>query len=151
MKYLLILAIIGLVFVSGCIQPTACTEDARMCPDGSTVVREGPDCEFAACPTEELPKAPENMVNPMIAGIFIEDFEFSPATLTIDAGTPVFWMNEDSVLHNIMNDADDVEMGELFDLNIEAGERGSFTFTEAGTYNYHCHIHPSMKGTVIVK
>ncbi len=23
------------------------------CPDGSSVVREGPDCEFPACPSEE--------------------------------------------------------------------------------------------------
>lgn len=29
---------------------TACTEEAKVCPDGSAVGREGPDCEFAACP-----------------------------------------------------------------------------------------------------
>ena len=28
----------------------ACTEDARVCPDGSTVVRTAPSCEFATCP-----------------------------------------------------------------------------------------------------
>ena len=28
----------------------ACTEEAMECPDGSSVVREGPDCEFPACP-----------------------------------------------------------------------------------------------------
>ena len=27
----------------------ACTEEARMCPDGSAVVRSGPHCEFAPC------------------------------------------------------------------------------------------------------
>lgn len=32
-------------------QPTACTKDARICPDGSTVGREGPSCEFAPCPS----------------------------------------------------------------------------------------------------
>ncbi len=31
--------------------PTACTEEAKICLDGSTVGRTGPDCEFAACPT----------------------------------------------------------------------------------------------------
>jgi outer membrane protein OmpA-like peptidoglycan-associated protein len=30
----------------------ACTKDAKICPDGSTVGREGPDCEFAPCPEE---------------------------------------------------------------------------------------------------
>jgi hypothetical protein len=32
--------------------PVACTMDAKMCPDGSAVGREGPNCEFAACPGE---------------------------------------------------------------------------------------------------
>lgn len=30
----------------------ACTEEAKVCEDGSTVAREGPNCEFAACPGE---------------------------------------------------------------------------------------------------
>jgi hypothetical protein len=30
----------------------ACTADAKLCPDGSAVGRTGPNCEFAACPTE---------------------------------------------------------------------------------------------------
>ena len=29
---------------------SACTEEAKICPDGSTVVRTGPNCEFAECP-----------------------------------------------------------------------------------------------------
>lgn len=36
---------------------TACTEEAKICEDGSSVSREGADCEFAACPdvTEATP------------------------------------------------------------------------------------------------
>jgi hypothetical protein len=30
----------------------ACTEEAKVCDDGSSVSRQGPDCEFAACPGE---------------------------------------------------------------------------------------------------
>ena len=30
----------------------ACTEEAKICPDGSAVVRSGPNCEFAPCPEE---------------------------------------------------------------------------------------------------
>jgi putative hemolysin len=41
----------------GCQMPpkceaVACTEEAKLCPDGSSVARIGPDCEFAACPNE---------------------------------------------------------------------------------------------------
>ncbi len=31
-------------------QQVACTMDAKLCPDGSYVGRQGPNCEFAACP-----------------------------------------------------------------------------------------------------
>jgi hypothetical protein len=33
-------------------EPVACTMDAKVCPDGSAVGREGPNCEFAPCPGE---------------------------------------------------------------------------------------------------
>jgi len=28
-----------------------CTQEAKICPDGSSVGRTGPNCAFAACPT----------------------------------------------------------------------------------------------------
>jgi hypothetical protein len=31
--------------------PKACTLEAKICPDGSSVGRTGPNCEFAPCPT----------------------------------------------------------------------------------------------------
>jgi hypothetical protein len=33
--------------------PVACTADAKICPDGSSVGRVAPDCEFAACPADD--------------------------------------------------------------------------------------------------
>ncbi len=32
----------------------ACTEEAKICPDGSAVGRTGPNCEFAPCPAAEV-------------------------------------------------------------------------------------------------
>lgn len=63
-KYILI-SIIVLVLLAGSVgayflyktsQPkiTACTMEAKLCPDGSAVGRTGPNCEFAACPVVEL-------------------------------------------------------------------------------------------------
>jgi hypothetical protein len=37
----------------------ACTDDAKVCPDGSSVARSGPDCEFAACPGDAATPEPE--------------------------------------------------------------------------------------------
>lgn len=52
---LLIIIIVAsvLYFISGYSQNNAavCTFEARICPDGSSVGRSGPNCEFAPCPT----------------------------------------------------------------------------------------------------
>ena len=37
-------------------QAVACTEEAMLCPDGSSVGRTGPNCEFAPCPGEAVPQ-----------------------------------------------------------------------------------------------
>ena len=48
------------VVISGCSLPgqesesVACTLEAKLCSDGSAVVREGPNCEFAECPPVTL-------------------------------------------------------------------------------------------------
>lgn len=43
---------IPIVFALGATMPKACTQEAKLCPDGSYVSRTGPNCEFAACPTK---------------------------------------------------------------------------------------------------
>lgn len=40
------------VWAPGSEEQVFCTMDAKICPDGSAVGRQGPDCEFAACPGE---------------------------------------------------------------------------------------------------
>jgi plastocyanin len=40
----------------------------------------------------------------------------------------------------------------LFDSGpISNGATFSYTFNEAGTFNYHCNVHPSMLGKVTVQ
>ncbi len=48
-------------------QPVACTEEAKLCPDGTAVGRVGPDCEFAPCP--EVPRK-EPPVQPPSAELY---------------------------------------------------------------------------------
>ncbi|KKU91074.1 MAG: hypothetical protein UY23_C0004G0019 [Candidatus Jorgensenbacteria bacterium GW2011_GWA1_48_11] len=49
-----LLIIVGLYYLAGPAlrraEPVACTEEAKLCADGSAVGRTGPNCEFAACP-----------------------------------------------------------------------------------------------------
>ncbi len=52
-KVIIALLIFGIILLVGCEQkPVACTLEAKICPDGSSVGRVGPDCEFEPCPAE---------------------------------------------------------------------------------------------------
>jgi plastocyanin len=72
-------------------------------------------------------------------------YAFSPQTITVRAGTRVFWMNQDMVDHTVTSD-----VAGIFDNQLIAGGTTSITFSVPGTYNYHCTPHPFMTGTVIV-
>jgi len=84
--------------------------------------------------------------------ITIQNLAFTPATITVPRGTIVTWMNQDSVNHLIVSDAQgSVAQGALFtSSSLPKGAGYSFKFNNPGTFPYHCSIHPSMKGTVIV-
>jgi plastocyanin len=78
--------------------------------------------------------------------VAIASFAFSPASLTVAVGTKVTWTNNDSVTHTVTAD-----QGAAFNSGpLSPGQTFSFTFTKAGTYSYHCNIHPSMMATIVV-
>lgn len=78
--------------------------------------------------------------------VTMKQFAFNPATVTVRVGDTVTWENQDGADHNVI--ADD---GSFKSADFGQGKTFSFTFTKAGTYPYSCHIHPDMKGTVIVQ
>lgn len=59
-------------------QVTGCTEEAKQCPDGSSVGRTGPKCEFAACPTNVYPA----WIQKLIAEQESDQVANPPASLT---------------------------------------------------------------------
>lgn len=85
---------------------------------------------------------------PMAAGdsVTIQNFAFSPASLTVKVGDKVTWTNQDSVGHSATADDSSFDTGVL-----QQGQSGSVTFSKAGTYTYHCSVHPNMHGTIIVQ
>jgi plastocyanin len=76
--------------------------------------------------------------------ISIKNFAFGPAVLNIQVGDTVTWVNNDSATHRIKG-------GNFESSDMANGQSYSFKFTSAGTFDYICSIHPSMKGTIIVK
>ena len=71
---------------------------------------------------------------------------FMPAELSVAAGTTVTWVNTDSTTHTSTSNAAGWNSG-----NIAPGGQFSFPFPDAGTFQYHCAIHPGMIGTVFVR
>ena len=78
------------------------------------------------------------------AEIVISGFAFSE-DLTVPVGTTVVVRNDDSAGHTWT--ADDGAFDSGF---IDAGGTFEFTFTEAGTFTFHCEVHPAMTGTITV-
>jgi amicyanin len=82
------------------------------------------------------------------SSITISNMAYSPATLTVKAGTKVTWTNQDGVAHSVTS-SDGSSMA--FDSGLLGkGQTYTLTFTQPGTYDYHCSVHPFMKGTVVV-
>jgi plastocyanin len=84
---------------------------------------------------------------PQVYNVEISNFAFSPSTLTINVGDTVIWTNLDSVSHTITSDIG----GELSSSTFGNGQTYSHYFTAAGIYDYHCSIHTSMKGEIVVQ
>ena len=77
---------------------------------------------------------------------------FAPNPLTVSTGTEVDWKNTDTVPHTATSDklkGDNTTP--IFDSGvIQPGADFKFTLADAGTYNYHCTIHPWLTGQVMV-
>lgn len=78
--------------------------------------------------------------------VTISNFAFSPASLEVKVGDKVTFTNNDSTTHTITSGTGVFNSG-----NVAAGKSFEYTFKTAGAFPYHCSIHPSMTGTIIVK
>lgn len=74
----------------------------------------------------------------------IVEFAFTPEVIKISKGTTVTWTNNGNLIHRIASNSFNSN-------NLSSGDTYSFTFNETGTFDYHCAIHTSMRGQVIVE
>jgi plastocyanin len=81
------------------------------------------------------------------AAVEIKGFAFNPATVTVPVGTTVTWTNNDPSTHTVTSSQGNV----LNSPNLPQGGTFSYTFNQKGTFEYHCAIHTSMTGKVIVQ
>lgn len=103
----------------------------------------------AACAPKEMP-----------AAIVIQQFQFSPATLEVSAGTTVVWTNRDDILHTVTSGTTRPAALGVYDAAPDGRFEGRmdgaattfrFAFDRPGTYAYFCDRHRHMTATIVVK
>jgi len=78
--------------------------------------------------------------------VVMKNFDFSPMTLTVRAGTTVTWKNADGEPHTVTSVDGLFRSGAL-----DENDTFKFKFDKPGTYKYVCSIHPKMLAAIIVK
>lgn len=110
---------------------------------------------LAACGGAETPSssggstvgvAGGNLGAPAVKIAATGQLAFDPVMQTAHVGDIVQWSNTGSVEHTITFDSQSA----LSDPSLQPGGTWEVKFTTAGTYTYHCSIHPSMVGTIVV-
>ena len=100
-------------------------------------------------PTPSTPAPPgttSSSVTIPVGAEALRNRAFMPDELDVAAGTTVTWVNTDSTTHTSTSNASGWNSG-----NIAPGSSFSLAFQNAGTFQYHCAIHPGMVGTVVVR
>ncbi len=147
------LIVLGFALVAGNLSAVACgssgtsatpTPGMTMAP-GATATK-APAATSTKAPQATGTAAATPGTAPKSASVTIKDFEFTPATVTIALGGTVTWTNDGPSTHTITADDGSFDSGDL-----SKGKTFSHTFQTAGTFTYHCSIHPFMTATVIVQ
>jgi plastocyanin len=81
-----------------------------------------------------------------VVQVSIDNFAFTPQTLTIKKGTGVAWTNHDDIPHTVDHD-DHIFASSVLDTN----QKFQYAFKEPGKFPYYCRLHPKMIGTVVVE
>lgn len=68
---------------------------------------------------------------------------FVPSTITIKKGTTVTWTNNDSTAHTVVGTG-------FTSQSLSYNQSYTHRYDTAGSFDYHCGIHPVMQGTVNV-
>lgn len=88
---------------------------------------------------------PVSARQPVVA-IDIDNFRFGVVAVEVAVGTTVTWTNRDDVPHTVASVTKVFKSPPL-----DTGDTFSFTFKDAGTFDYYCSMHPRMTGRIVVK
>jgi len=98
---------------------------------------------LSACGSGEAAETPPAAAGNGGPTVTIKDMAYTPATLTVPAGTTVTWVWRDGAI------AHDVK-GDGFQSKVQSAGTFSHRFDQPGSYDYLCTLHPNMTGTIEV-
>ena len=100
-----------------------------------------------AAPGGRLSASPEAAASEAASvEITIDNFSFTPPTVTVKTGTQITWKNHDDIPHTV------VSTDNLFkSKTLDTDDKFSFTPSKPGTYSYFCSLHPKMTAKVVVE
>ena len=149
-KYLISLLVVIIIVIGGLTYwltaPKGSINSAPP-PATATTTNNIPPAIQATTSTPNTPLTPAAPTQtPTEVFITIQNFQFNPSVLTVKQGAKVTWTNNDGASHTISTDqGSGPASGPL-----GQGNTYSYTFNIVGTFAYHCSIHPSMHGSVVV-
>ncbi|MEU0410304.1 cupredoxin family copper-binding protein [Streptomyces griseorubiginosus] len=80
--------------------------------------------------------------------VAMKGYAFSPASLSVPAGSTVTWTNYDTAPHDVKTTSGPLAIHSPM---LSKGQSWSFTFTTAGSYGYVCTVHPDMTAGITVR
>jgi plastocyanin len=112
---------------------------------GGSITRLLPAAAAAAllatgCASQGSADPPTSVEGPAVA---VRDYQFEPASLTVEAGATVTWVWEGRAPHDVV--------GQGFESPDQSSGTFRHTFEQPGTYAYECTIHPGMEGNIVVE
>lgn len=114
---------------------------------GSTAA---PTATTPPTPTPSPTPSPTATPQPVVMKVSIveksEKYSFQPAMITVKVGTQVVWTNTSDAPHTVTSDNGAFTASSI----IQKQKTFSMTFNTAGTYHYHCSVHPYMTATIVV-
>jgi plastocyanin len=117
----------------------------------------GPVAGTPAAPTEAMAHGEAKEKQPADSGeatpgapnqVVIDNFTYSPVSLTVSPGTKVTFVNHDDVPHTVTSPS---KPRILDSPTLDTDDKFTFEFKTPGTYDYFCAVHPKMTGKIIVK
>ena len=134
----LLILVIGILLLSA-IGLSACSQASPTAPVQTPPAQPPPPVDQTSPPQGQPTQTP------VTAQVTLSNFAFSPTTVVLPVGSTVIWTNKDSVTHTVTSNSGLFDSG-----NLAQGKTFSFTFNQAGTFQYLCNLHPSMTGKITV-